>query len=284
VYFSSMPSLAGTPDFAAPSHVQGRELARLRALSRELTATLASIQEATSREPGSPGARSLARFVRGEGGPQDELMLGLVVPGARLLAVSVPDAKRGQLLVDHLGAEGRVVALVHDERTILCLVPDAFARDGSSRGREAAERIGRQALRLVPSATVGVSSPLQNVWAMPVALEEAQQADRFGTNLAFADDHWASLGVARLAEQLGSCLTMSNPLSKLMANEMLRESVRAWLANDRNVPEAAKDLGVHANTLRYRLRRVEEVTGLSLSDPDAMLLTALLLRRTSSEG
>ena len=274
-----MPSLAGNPDFAALP-VQGRELARLRALSRELTATLASIQEATSREPGSPGARSLARFVRGEGGPQDELMLGVVVPGARLLAIAVPDAKRGQLLADHLGAEGRVVALVHDDSTILCLVPDVAKRDGASGGREAAERIARRALRLVPSSTVGVSSPLQNVWAMPTALQEAQQADRFGTSLAFADDHWASLGVARLAEQLGSCLTMSNPLSRLMANEMLRESVRAWLGNDRNVPEAAKDLGVHPNTLRYRLRRVEEVTGLSLTDADALLLTALLLRRS----
>lgn len=274
-----MSSVVGTADIAG-APVQGRELARLRALSRELATTLAAIQEATSREPGSPGARSLARFVRGEGGPQDELMLGVVVPGSRLLAVSVPDAKRGQLLIDHLGAEGRVVALQHDENWVLCLVPDATDREGRSRGREAAERIGRRALRLVPTATVGISSPVNDVWALPTAVTEALQADRFGTSLAFADDHWASLGVTRLADQLGSCLTMSNPLSKLMANEMLRDSVQAWLANDRNVPEAATELGVHPNTLRYRLRRVEEVTGLSLADPDAMLLTALLLRRS----
>ncbi|MFN2537545.1 MAG: helix-turn-helix domain-containing protein [Mycobacteriales bacterium] len=33
---------------------------------------------------------------------------------------------------------------------------------------------------------------------------------------------------------------------------------------------------------RYRLRRVEQVTGVSLSDPDALLLAALLLRRSGS--
>jgi hypothetical protein len=259
--------------------VQGRELARLRALSRELASTLADIQEATSREPGSPGARSLARLVRGEGGPHDELMLGVVVPGARLLAVEVPDAKRGQLLVDQLGAEGRVVALVHSDHSILCLVPDLPSRDGRSRGREAAERLARQALRLVPAATIGISSPLQTVWELPTALQEANQVDRFDQPFAFADEQWAALGVSRLAEQLGNCLTMSNPLSQLMANEMLRDSVRAWLEADRNVPAAAEALAVHPNTLRYRLRRVEEVTGLSLTDPDALLLTALLLRR-----
>ncbi|CAM5328815.1 PucR family transcriptional regulator OS=Streptomyces cyaneofuscatus OX=66883 GN=G3I52_26320 PE=4 SV=1 [Streptomyces cyaneofuscatus] len=31
---------------------------------------------------------------------------------------------------------------------------------------------------------------------------------------------------------------------------------------------AAADLGVHRHTLRYRMRRVEEILGRSLDDPD----------------
>jgi hypothetical protein len=259
--------------------VHGRELARLRALSRELASALAEIHEATSREPGSPGARSLARLVRGEGRPQDELMLGVAVPRSRLLAVTVPDSKRGGQIVDQLGAEGRVVALLYSEDTTLLLVPDLPSRGGESRSREAAERVGRQALQIVPQATIGVSSPMQAAWELATALDEARRAGSFGEPLAFADENWAALGVARLAEELGGCLTMSNPLSKLLANKTLADSMRAWLEHDRSIPTAADALCVHPNTLRYRLRRVEEVTGLSLNDQDAMLLTALLLRR-----
>jgi sugar diacid utilization regulator len=271
---TSAVSGAGSPAASLP----GRELARLRALSRELSAALSEIQEATTREPGSPGARSLARLVRGEGRVQDELLLGVVVPQSRLLSVVVPDTKVGQRLVDELGAEGRVVALLHAEDEVLLLVPDLPSRTGETRSRESAERVAQQALRLVRQATIGVSSPVQSVYELPTALEEARQVDRFGNALAFADDHWAALGVARLAEQLGSCLTVSNPLSRLVENDVLVDSVKAWLEHDRNVPAAAAALPVHPNTLRYRLNRVRELTGLDLADPDARLLCQLLLR------
>jgi len=201
-----------------------------------------------------------------------------VVPRSRLLAVVVPDAKSGQRLVEELGAEGRVVGLVHSEGEVLFLVPDLPSRTGESRSRESAERVAQQALRLVRTATIGISSPVQAVWELATALDEARQVDRFSGAVAFADDHWAALGVARLAEQLGSCLTVSNPLSRLVENEVLVDSVKAWLEHDRNVPAAAAALPVHPNTLRYRLNRVRELTGLDLADPDARLLCQLLLR------
>lgn len=271
-------------DLPAAASLPARELARLRALSKELSSALAEIQDATSREPGSPGARSLARLVRGEGRPQDELMLGVLVQQSRLLAVSVPEVKHSQRLVDEIGAEGRVVALLLAEHEVLFLVPDRPGRDGHGGGRESAERIARQVLRLAPAATIGISSAVQAVWELPTALEEARQTDRFGRSFAFADDQWAELGVARLAEQLGRCLTVSNPLSKLVQNDVLVASVSAWLAHDRNVAAAADALSVHPNTLRYRLGRVRETTGLDLTDPDALLLTALLLRRPSTSA
>jgi DNA-binding PucR family transcriptional regulator len=267
---------------ASAASLPGRELARLRALSKELSAALADIHEATSREPGSPGARSLARLVRGDGRAQDEVRLGVVVPESRLLSVSVASARQGQLLIDDLGAEGRVVGLLHAEDEVLFLVPDLPSRDGTSRSREAAERVARRALALLPTATIGISSPLQAVYELPTALDEARHVDRFGEGFAFADDRWAELGVTRLADELGRCLTLSNPLNRLVQNEMLADSVAAWLEHGRNVPTAAAAINVHPNTLRYRLNRVLDVTGLDLSDPDAMLLTQLVLRRRSA--
>ena len=42
---------------------------------------------------------------------------------------------------------------------------------------------------------------------------------------------------------------------------------------------AAEALHVHPNTLDYRLRRIEEQTGLRFADPDAVMLMALAVRR-----
>jgi DNA-binding PucR family transcriptional regulator len=57
-----------------------------------------------------------------------------------------------------------------------------------------------------------------------------------------------------------------------------RETLRAHLDCSGNVAEAARRLGVHANTLRYRIRRAVELSGLDLDDPDERLVTELQLR------
>jgi hypothetical protein len=45
----------------------------------------------------------------------------------------------------------------------------------------------------------------------------------------------------------------------------------------------AEALHVHPNTLDYRLRRIEELTGLLFADPDAVMLLALAIRRRRLE-
>ena len=45
---------------------------------------------------------------------------------------------------------------------------------------------------------------------------------------------------------------------------------------------AAQWLHVHPNTVRYRVRRIEELLGTSLADPDVRLLLSLSLRATRS--
>lgn len=41
---------------------------------------------------------------------------------------------------------------------------------------------------------------------------------------------------------------------------------------------AARELSIHPNTVRYRVRRATEVSGLDLGDPAQRLLTELQLR------
>ncbi len=55
-------------------------------------------------------------------------------------------------------------------------------------------------------------------------------------------------------------------------------SLRAWLARHGQWDAAAADLGVHRHTLRYRMRRVEEILGRSLDDADVRMELWLALK------
>jgi DNA-binding PucR family transcriptional regulator len=57
----------------------------------------------------------------------------------------------------------------------------------------------------------------------------------------------------------------------------LGATLRSYMANRCNVAVTARALHVHPNTVAYRLRRVEELLGIVLSDPQAMLHLQLAL-------
>ncbi|MFI5798505.1 PucR family transcriptional regulator [Streptomyces sp. NPDC051677] len=64
----------------------------------------------------------------------------------------------------------------------------------------------------------------------------------------------------------------------LAAGGELVRTLAAYLDAGGDVPEAARRLVVHPNTLRYRLGRVRERYGVDLDDPDARLLLTLAVR------
>ena len=63
--------------------------------------------------------------------------------------------------------------------------------------------------------------------------------------------------------------------------EVLFDTFQAWQDNDSSVRTTAKQLAVHPNTVRHRLRRIENHTGRSLSRPRdvAELCLAFEVRR-----
>ena len=61
---------------------------------------------------------------------------------------------------------------------------------------------------------------------------------------------------------------------------VLADTLRAYLDAFGDVGDAADRLHVHPNTVRYRIRRIEDRLGTSLADPDARLVLALTLRAT----
>ncbi|MER7762476.1 PucR family transcriptional regulator [Streptomyces sp. NPDC097619] len=62
----------------------------------------------------------------------------------------------------------------------------------------------------------------------------------------------------------------------------LLASLQAWLSRHGQWDAAAADLGVHRHTLRYRMRRVEEILGRSLDDPDVRMELWLALKATGT--
>ena len=58
----------------------------------------------------------------------------------------------------------------------------------------------------------------------------------------------------------------------------LLETVDTYLAHGGNASQAAAALHLHRNTLAYRLRRVTQITGLDVDDPEARLRLHLALK------
>ncbi|OMI36757.1 hypothetical protein SPAR_23621 [Streptomyces sparsogenes DSM 40356] len=75
---------------------------------------------------------------------------------------------------------------------------------------------------------------------------------------------------------------VTGPLRRLTAHDgpdgVLTRTLATFLAAGSVADDAALHLRVHVNTLRYRLRRIREVSGLDFEDADQMLLAQLQLR------
>ncbi len=75
----------------------------------------------------------------------------------------------------------------------------------------------------------------------------------------------------------------AGPIARLLTYDRehggnLVETLRAWLDAFGDVVTASAAMYVHPNTFRYRLRRLAEVGGIDLSDPDARFAAMLHLR------
>ncbi len=126
-------------------------------------------------------------------------------------------------------------------------------------------------------ARVGVSPSFDDLRDTPRALRFARLAlsglQGAGPGVArFDDDPLAMVVAAAPAEAAHLVDVVLRPLLDLPAAERARllETLEHWYAAKGSATEAARGLFVHPNTVRYRLRRVEELTERSLSDPRAV--------------
>lgn len=136
---------------------------------------------------------------------------------------------------------------------------------------------------------VGVSAPT-GISASTVAFKQAEQAlsiaRRRGVVLVEHEEMAAGSVLPLLADEAVRAFAdgLLRPLHEHDASGRgdLVASLRAWLSRHGQWDAAAADLGVHRHTLRYRMRRVEEILGRSLDDPDARMELWLSLKATHS--
>ncbi|ROZ99322.1 PucR family transcriptional regulator [Gordonia sp. OPL2] len=137
-----------------------------------------------------------------------------------------------------------------------------------SDSREAAQILHR---RLGPRAALGVSDPLGVPNRAPDAAREANWALRAAETAPGRISRYAEaspLAVMRDTEE--ARLFVDRTLSDVAAydeshgSELLK-TLDTFLSCDRSWQQAAVSLGVHRQTVVYRIRRVEELTGRNLS-------------------
>jgi purine catabolism regulator len=224
-----------------------------------------------------------------------DLYGGLLDAPFRLLIAETAVPAGAELLTETMEAaaarSGEALLMVPEgERVVVLAADGGFAVAACASYAEAQDdRAPREGGAEDSDVVVGLSAPSGPI-AVAGAYKQAEQA------LSVARRRGRAL-VEHEELAAGSVLPLlADDAVRAFADGMLRAlyehdakgrgdlvaSLRAWLSRHGQWDAAAADLGVHRHTLRYRMRRVEEILGRSLDDPDARMELWLALKTTEA--
>jgi hypothetical protein len=166
-----------------------------------------------------------------------------------------------------------------------------------SNGEERAVRVASDFLERVGDrvrAVIGIGTVAQNGAQLAdgrASADRALRVLRTGNGSGHRVALLADVHVEALVLELRDLVAAhgdrpTGPTARLFAydsehNTNLVETLRAWLDAFGDVIAAAAAMYVHPNTFRYRLRRLTEVSGIDLTDPEARFAAMLQLRVVS---
>jgi DNA-binding CsgD family transcriptional regulator len=172
--------------------------------------------------------------------------------------------------------------LVRTDGRPVCMVvpdPDGPDPDGPGPGRLVAPGLPGRTTVVGPTVAVTDAGRSARVAADALALvrrgiipagDVVHCAEHLSTLLLFRDEAlMAALARRHLA-----------PLDRVRApsRHRLAETLLVWLRCGHNTIEVGRRLGIHPQTVRYRLRQLEELFGDRLQDPDTLFELELVLR------
>ncbi|MFD4410611.1 MULTISPECIES: PucR family transcriptional regulator [unclassified Streptomyces] len=223
----------------------------------------------------------------------------VAAPALSAAAVAVPETNGDPLgglaeVVESAAARsGESVLVVPDGERLVVLAVDGGAAVAACGEYAVALEAARTAAREQPGGdedelVVGLSAPSGPI-AAGAAYKQAEQAlsvaRRRGRFLVEHEELAAGSVLPLLADDAVRAFA-DGLLRALHEHDAtgrgdLVASLRAWLSRHGQWDAAAADLGVHRHTLRYRMRRVEEILGRSLDDPDVRMELWLALKATA---
>ncbi len=203
-----------------------------------------------------------------------------------------------QSLEQCLQTLGDALPLISQGEHWIALLPCTGSQDEQRNRRLLSELLGNLDERLQPQrAVLGLSTGGHPPQRFALALGQARQAlvaaQAFPERLGLCS--FNELGVIELLAAIRDRSLLERfverTLGPLIGDDSRHEPVlmptlEAWFFENANLALAAQRLGVHRNTLSYRVQRIEALTGCSFDDPHDRLniSIALLIRRLSSHS
>ncbi|MEU1290134.1 helix-turn-helix domain-containing protein [Kitasatospora sp. NPDC005856] len=182
----------------------------------------------------------------------------------------------------------RGLSMVDQDRAVLVQVFEREpAEDGLEQQCRAVVRSLTTFLGPEPTVAVGVGgrrTALADAW---ISYDQARVAVRAARRLPRLQGigDWERLGeyavFLQLPESALDDSLLPKPLRRLLeggGNARLEETLRCYLDNAGSVPKTAEALELHRTSLYYRLRQIQEITGLDLDDGAHRLVLHLGLR------
>jgi PucR family transcriptional regulator, purine catabolism regulatory protein len=175
---------------------------------------------------------------------------------------------------------GSTSVAVHSDRALVLHVPD-HERDPVGQARSMLERLAR---RIAPDETapiLGQSDVVSSILDLPQALEHARLALKTGSQLMLAQPvvHYGDLGAYQMLSQVGDARAVDrftrDTIAKIVAarsGEDLLNTIEAFLDGQGSHQSASERLGVHPNTVKYRISRARDLLGCDVfENPDKRL-------------
>jgi hypothetical protein len=248
--------------------------------------------EGPENVPGSDrsatGAQELAltRVLAGGAMPSEERLLEVFGGGGRLLLLEASKPDCLSLLTDSLKSEPSVVAGTLDPGTLVVFVRNGPSRLGESRALHEARCISVRARRADATVVGAISNELLTARDIEGAFSDCREAIALGAQIGepivYVEQFWSEIVLRRVRRQISQCLTVSTPLTRLIEHDRLHGTdflitLRTWLASGEDPRAAAHQLGIHVNTLRYRLRRITDLADLDLRAVSQKLVASLII-------
>ncbi|MGI8474897.1 MAG: PucR family transcriptional regulator, partial [Thermomicrobiales bacterium] len=276
-----------------------RALARLASERIALAAEAAIQRSADARPRGPARATALTALLLGTeaDAPRAAAALGLAASGVYRVALASPEMEQATLqrTMATFGAAHEAAAIDRAHAALIEVRPESVATGGAGgrsttvRRRDAAGRDGSPAM----SGWLALSSPVVGVAGLPAAAREARFTAALVVSGSAAGpvakfDSLNDLGPHQLLYRLWGTPDLArfaaDALGELPARDRrgtLRHTLLTYLQTGGSHVDAAARLGIHRNTLSYRLKQIAALTGREPTDPATQLVSHLALLASS---